>query len=156
MGNSESFASLGIYDAQILKSKDKALPPVFFRAVITPPHPEIVSPSFDAGWSFYFGSETTFSLIGHHRTDNVFEIMSFVFDRSVEDGTHQIGGSDSKVQAILTMSGGAQHAKNGHIAISRDAVTQYITATFEFEVEFNNTLYRITDGTVSRDPTGPL
>jgi hypothetical protein len=35
-------------------------------------------------------------------------------------------------------------------------VTQYITATFEFEVEFNNTLYRITDGTVSRDPTGPL
>lgn len=156
MGNSESFASLGIYDAQILKSKDKALPPVFFKAVITPPHPEMVSPDFDAGWIYYFGSETTFSLIGHYRTDEVFEVMSFAFDRSVKDGTHQIGGSDSKVQAILTMSGSAQYAKRGHITINRNAMTQYITATFEFEIEFNGTLYRITHGTVSRDPTGPL
>lgn len=156
MKGKNAFTTLGITDSEFLKSWHNAPTEVYYKAIVSPAHPNIGKPIFSATRYHYFGSEETFSVIGQYFTSEVAEIISFVIKRTLKDGTHTIGGAGSPVQGIITMSSLVLYAKTGEITFKRDSASASISATFKFEVEHEGQTYQVSEGKLSLQATGPL
>ncbi|MCL9800015.1 hypothetical protein [Pseudomonas sp. AKS31] len=156
MKSNSDFTALGLTDFDLLKSRHANSGEDYYKAIISPQHPGIGEPIFSATRHLYFGSKTTFSVIGQYITPEVAEIISFVISRDLKDGTHKIGGAGSPVQGVMTMSSRVLYASTGEITFVRDKANDSITATFNFEVEFDQQKYQVKEGKLFVGATGPL
>lgn len=158
MKGNNAFATIGISDFASFKSRPRKTAEVYYKAVVSPNHPGIGKPIFSATRHLYFGTKETFSVIGQYFTDEVGEIISFVIDRSLTDGTHEVGGFGSSVAGLMTMSHEILYAKTGTIEFARkhEEGIDSITATFNFEIEHRGQTYRVSEGKLFVVASGPL
>ncbi|MNZ93704.1 hypothetical protein D3C78_1127830 [compost metagenome] len=151
------YASLDIDKETMSSAGAKSVVVPTFQATFTPPHP-LLGTYYSANTFIYASlTERSISVIGRYEAAGVFEQISIVFPRDIEDGKHPVVPQEQNgVHITDIMNGEFNHATKGEITIKRNSEKKIFEAIFDVETKNNGTIYKITHGIVILEATGPL
>jgi hypothetical protein len=100
-------------------------------------------------------TEKTISVMGVHDYSGVFYQVGFVMPRNIKTGPHKIQKwGEGRVSAHVIADREVSDGISGEIEITR--AEQSITASFNFDIDRNGTLYKIQNGKLFLMATGDL